>query len=57
MVVAVFGLLPAIVGATLQEIIDLVTILNALRALGGKANVVRLVAQVAAVPPSSSTPA
>jgi P-type E1-E2 ATPase len=57
MVVAVFGLLPAIVGATLQEIIDLVTILNALRALGGKANVVRLVAQVAAVPPASSTPA
>ena len=53
MVVAVFGLLPAILGATLQEIIDLVTILNALRALGGKANVVRLVAQVATVPPTT----
>jgi hypothetical protein len=52
-VVAVFGLLPAILGATLQEIIDLVTILNALRALGGKANVVRLVAQVATVPPTT----
>lgn len=51
MVVAVFGLLPAIVGATLQEVIDLVTILNALRALGGKANVVRLVTPVASVPP------
>jgi P-type E1-E2 ATPase len=57
MVVAVFGLLPAILGATLQEIIDLVTILNALRALGGKANVVRLVAQVTTVPPTTSTPA
>jgi heavy metal translocating P-type ATPase len=33
MVVAAVGLLPAIVGATLQEIVDLVTILNALRAL------------------------
>jgi heavy metal translocating P-type ATPase len=57
MVVAVIGLLPAILGATLQEIIDLVTILNALRALGGKANVVRLVAQVTTVPPATSTPA
>ena len=53
MVVAVFGLLPAILGATLQEIIDLVTILNALRALGGKANVVRLVTQVTAAPPTT----
>ncbi|WP_353987347.1 heavy metal translocating P-type ATPase [Ruicaihuangia caeni] len=33
MVVAAFGLLPAIVGATLQEVIDLVTIVAALRAL------------------------
>ena len=41
MVVAVFGLLPAIVGATLQEVIDLLTILNALRALGGRATGVR----------------
>lgn len=33
MVVAVFGLLPAVVGAGLQEVVDLATILNALRAL------------------------
>lgn len=33
MVVAASGFLPAIVGAALQEIVDLVTILNALRAL------------------------
>ena len=34
MVLAVFGWIPAILGATFQELIDLVTILNALRALG-----------------------
>jgi heavy metal translocating P-type ATPase len=33
MVVAAFGVLPAIAGATLQEVVDLITILNALRAL------------------------
>lgn len=33
MLVAAVGLLPAIVGATLQEVVDLVAILNALRAL------------------------
>ena len=43
MVVAVFGVVPAILGAGFQEVIDLVTILNALRALGGRANVVRYV--------------
>ena len=43
MVVAVFGVVPAILGAGFQEIIDLVTILNALRALGGKANLARYV--------------
>jgi len=43
MVIAVFGVVPAILGAGFQEIIDLVTILNALRALGGRANVVRYV--------------
>lgn len=41
MVLAVFGFIPAVVGAGFQEIIDVVTILNALRALGGKANVLR----------------
>lgn len=34
MVVGALGYLPAIVGATLQEVVDLVTILGALRALG-----------------------
>ena len=34
MIAAVFGLIPAVVGAAFQEIIDLLTILNALRALG-----------------------
>jgi hypothetical protein len=33
MVVAAFGLIPAIVGATLQEVVDLVAILGALRAV------------------------
>jgi cation transport ATPase len=33
MIVAVFGILPAIVGATAQEFVDLFTILYALRAL------------------------
>ncbi len=35
MFLAAGGLLPAIVGAALQEVVDLATILNALRALGG----------------------
>lgn len=37
MVLAAFGAIPAIVGAGLQELVDLVTILNALRALTGPA--------------------
>ncbi|MEY4102297.1 MAG: cadmium-translocating P-type ATPase, partial [Actinomycetota bacterium] len=37
MVLAVFGWIPAVVGAGFQEVIDAATILNALRALGGKA--------------------
>jgi P-type E1-E2 ATPase len=37
MVLAVFGFIPAVVGAGFQELIDAATILNALRALGGKA--------------------
>ena len=32
MVIAAFGVIPAIVGAGLQEVIDVVTILNSLRA-------------------------
>lgn len=35
MLLGAFGYLPAIVGAALQEVVDLATILNALRALGG----------------------
>ncbi len=34
MILAAFGFLPAIIGAALQEVVDLATILNALRALG-----------------------
>lgn len=36
MVVAAFGLLPALVGALLQEVVDVISILWALRALGGR---------------------
>lgn len=35
MLLGAFGFLPAIVGAALQEVVDLATILNALRALSG----------------------
>jgi P-type E1-E2 ATPase len=45
MLVAVSGVIPAIVGAGFQEAIDLIAIANALRALGGRANVVRYVAK------------
>lgn len=34
--VAAFGLIPATIGALSQEVVDLVTILNALRAIGGR---------------------
>ena len=34
MIVAAFGVLPALVGAWLQEVVDLITILGALRAIG-----------------------
>ena len=36
MVVAAFGVIPAAVGAGIQEVVDLVCILNALRALRGR---------------------
>ncbi|WP_395245906.1 heavy metal translocating P-type ATPase [Agromyces sp. MMS24-K17] len=36
MVVAVFGVIPATVGALLQEVVDLIAILAALRAIGGR---------------------
>jgi P-type E1-E2 ATPase len=35
MVLAAFGFLPAVIGALLQEVVDLVAILGALRALRG----------------------
>lgn len=35
MLLGAFGFLPAIIGAAMQEVVDLATILNALRALGG----------------------
>jgi P-type E1-E2 ATPase len=36
MVIAAFGLLPALVGALLQEVVDVLSILSALRALGAR---------------------
>jgi len=36
MVIAAFGVIPATLGAALQEVVDLATIANALRATGGK---------------------
>jgi heavy metal translocating P-type ATPase len=36
MIAAVFGYIPAVAGALLQELVDLATILNALRALGSR---------------------
>ena len=36
MIVAAFGVIPATVGALLQEVVDLATILAALRAIGGR---------------------
>jgi cation transport ATPase len=36
MLLAAFGYLPPIAGALVQEAIDVVVILNALRALGGR---------------------
>lgn len=41
MIVAAFGLLPALAGAWMQEIVDLIAILGALRAIGPRAERVR----------------
>ena len=46
MLLGAFGFLPAIIGAAMQEVVDLATILNALRALGGP--------RVSSVPKSKS---
>ena len=50
MVVAAFGLIPATAGAISQEVVDLVTILNALRAIGGRHDVAARRAPVAFAP-------
>lgn len=53
MVVAVFGYLPAVVGAGLQEVVDLVAILGALRALGGSNDVAWRAETLSAQAPSA----
>jgi heavy metal translocating P-type ATPase len=50
MLLGAFGFLPAIIGAALQEVVDLATILNALRTLGGGRAGAQRVAQASAVP-------
>ena len=55
MVLATFGLIPAVVGAGFQEVIDVITILNALRALGTSRWLVRFhLAQRSLQPQQSS---
>ncbi|HSP51532.1 MAG TPA: HAD-IC family P-type ATPase, partial [Cryobacterium sp.] len=51
MVLAAFGFIPATAGALLQEFVDLATILNALRAIGGRRDAA-VQAQVAARKPT-----
>ena len=51
MFVAAFGYLPAVAGALLQEVVDLVAILGALRALGGRTP------EVPVLEPSAARPA
>ncbi|MEO6941941.1 MAG: heavy metal translocating P-type ATPase [Terrimesophilobacter sp.] len=54
MLLGAFGFLPAIIGAALQEVVDLATILNALRALGlGQSSAM---AQVRSARKTTSTP-
>lgn len=55
MLVAAFGFLPAIVGAWMQEAVDLVAILGALRALGPRAER-RTATRAATVPTQPSLP-
>ncbi|WP_136708551.1 heavy metal translocating P-type ATPase [Agromyces sp. H66] len=50
MIVAAFGLIPATAGALLQEVVDLATILAALRAIGGRRD-----AAAAAASPSTAS--
>jgi len=53
MIVAAFGVIPATVGALLQEVVDLVTILAALRAIGGRLDA-KAATPAAAVPAASA---
>lgn len=55
MALAAFGAIPAIVGAGLQEVVDLVAILNALRALGGPAGETSGAARVRSTRPTAPT--
>ncbi|MCU1447340.1 heavy metal translocating P-type ATPase [Cryobacterium sp.] len=54
MIVAAFGLIPATTGALLQEAVDLATILNALRAIGGRRDA-RARGVAARIPPATRT--
>jgi len=53
MIVAAFGVIPATVGALLQEVVDLATILAALRAIGGRLDA-KAPAPAAPVPAASA---
>ena len=55
MLVAAFGLLPALIGAWLQEVVDLVAILGALRALGPRSERVSRSRQLRPDEPRSSS--
>jgi P-type E1-E2 ATPase len=55
MIVAMTGLIPAVVGALVQELVDLATILYALRALGGPRTVLPAASVSPARAPNSAT--
>lgn len=57
MVVAAFGFIPAVLGAALQEIVDLLTILGALRALSGGRGAGRTARAISSPRSSPSAPA
>ncbi len=54
MVVAALGYIPPVAGALLQEVIDVAVILNALRALGGRARRIQAQSQVPGATSSSA---
>jgi len=57
MVVAAFGFIPAVLGAALQEVVDLITILGALRALSGGRGEARMARAISSPRSSPSAPA